>query len=181
MRTIGQKFPTYSLKACVSADGSAGFPIMTDTDKTDAGKWKLYFFWPKDFTFVCPTELTAFNDIYQDLKDRNCSLYGCSTDSDYVHLAWRQNHQDLTDLRYPMLSDIKKELSSALGILHADEGVCYRATYLVDPEGTIRHVSVNDLSVGRNTAEVLRILDGLQSGGLSPCNWKPGDQLIKVA
>lgn len=177
MRTIGQPFPSYALKACV--DSTPHFPIITD--KANQGKWALYFFWPKDFTFICPTEMMAFGEMYQAFKDRNCNVYGCSTDSDFVHLAWRQNHAGLTNLPYPMLSDIKKELSAALGILHEDEGVCYRATYLVDPDGIIRHVSVNDLEVGRNTSEFLRILDALQTGGLAPCNWQPGQDLIKVA
>nr|WP_275531968.1 peroxiredoxin [Ensifer aridi] len=117
------------------------------------------FFWPKDFTFVCPV----------------------STDSEYVHLAWRQNHIDLKDLSFPMLPDIKRELSAALGILHPEEGVALRATFVVDPEGVIRFVSVNDLSVGRNPREVLRVLDALQTDELCPFNWQKGDDVLKAA
>jgi alkyl hydroperoxide reductase subunit AhpC len=179
MLTVGDKFPSFSLKAVTQNDHAQGFPTITDKDQP--GKWKVFFFWPKDFTFICPTELISFGELYQQFQQKNAQLYGCSTDSDYVHLAWRNNHPGLRDLPYPMLSDIKKELSTSLGILHRSEGVCLRATYIVDPEGIIRHVSINDLSVGRNTEETLRILSGLQSEGLCGCNWKPGEAHIKAA
>jgi peroxiredoxin (alkyl hydroperoxide reductase subunit C) len=104
-----------------------------------------------------------------------------STDTQYVHLAWRKNHPDLKDLPYPMLADTKRELSTRLGVLHRDDGVPLRATFVVDPDGIIRHVSVNDLSVGRNVEETLRILDALQTDELCPCNWKPGEPTLKVA
>ena len=104
-----------------------------------------------------------------------------STDSEFVHLAWRQNHKDLNNLPFPMLSDIKRELSSELGILDKNEGVAQRATYIVDPEGVIRFVMLTDLNVGRNPNEVLRVLDALQSDELCPCNWKKGEDTLKVA
>ncbi|MGB0514908.1 MAG: peroxiredoxin, partial [Wenzhouxiangellaceae bacterium] len=134
-----------------------------------------------DFTFVCPTEIKAFGDLNEEFEDRDAVVYGVSTDSEFVHLAWRQNHDDLKDLQIPLLADVKRELSGALGILHADEGVANRATFLVDPHGIIRHVSVTDLNVGRNPKEVLRILDALQTDELCPCNWSPGDDVLKVA
>jgi peroxiredoxin (alkyl hydroperoxide reductase subunit C) len=105
-------------------------------------------------------------------------LYGASTDSEFVHLAWRQNHADLKNLSFPMLADLKRELSSALGILHAGAGVPLRATFVVDPEGIIRFVSVNDLDVGRNVDEVLRVLDALQTDELCPCNWQRGEATL---
>ena len=179
MLTIGDKFPSFDLKAVTKNDHTNDFPIVNEKDQP--GKWKVYFFWPKDFTFICPTELTGFDELYQEFQKRNTQVYGCSTDSEYVHLAWRNSHPGLKNLRYPMLSDIKRELSDRLGIVHRHEGVCLRATYIVDSEGIIRHVSVNDLSVGRNTQETLRILDGLQSEGLCGCNWKPGDPHINAA
>ena len=98
-----------------------------------------------------------------------------------MHLAWRQNHEDLRDLPFPMLSDLKRELSSALGILDKSEGVCLRATFIVDPDGIIRFVAVNDLNVGRNTQEVLRVLDALQTDELCPCNWQKGEEVLKAA
>lgn len=178
MLTIGDKFPSFDLKAVVSIDPKTAFTQVSD--KSDAGKWKVVFFWPKDFTFVCPTEIAAFGKMNGDFKDRDAVVYGVSTDSEFVHLAWRQNHADLKALPFAMLSDIKHELSVALGVLDKKEGVAMRATFIVDPQGVIRFVSVNDLSVGRNPAEVLRVLDALQTDELCPCNWKKGDATIKV-
>ena len=179
MLTIGDKFPSFDLKSVVSIDPKTAFTQVSD--KSDAGKWKIVFFWPKDFTFVCPTEIAAFGKMNGDFKDRDAVVYGVSTDSEFVHLAWRQNHADLKALPFPMLSDIKHELSIALGVLDKNEGVAMRATFIVDPQGVIRFVSVNDLSVGRNPAEVLRVLDALQTDELCPCNWKKGDDVLKVA
>ena len=179
MLTIGQKFPEFSIKAVTSTDPKAAFSdVSHDSDK---GKWKVFFFWPKDFTFVCPTEIAAFGKLNDDFSDRDAVLYGVSTDSEFVHLAWRQSHEDLKDLPFAMLSDIKRELSSALGIIDQQEGVCLRATFIVDPEGVIRFVSVNDLSVGRNPNEVLRVLDALQTDELCPCNWQKGDDVLQAA
>ena len=138
----------------------------------------MFFFWPKDFTFVCPTEIVGFGKLAQDFEDRDTMLFGVSTDSEFVHLAWRQNHKDLTDTPFPWLSDIKRELSQALGIIDADEGVCLRATFIVDPEGIIRFAMVNDLGVGRNPQEVLRVLDALQTDELCPCNWQKGEATL---
>jgi peroxiredoxin (alkyl hydroperoxide reductase subunit C) len=150
------------------------------TDKSFAGKWKVYFFWPKDFTFVCPTEISAFGKLNKEFADRGAQVLGASIDSEFVHLAWREHHPDLKHLPFPMLSDIKRELSSALGILDPKAGVSQRATYIVDPEGAIRFVYVTDLSVGRNPAEVLRVLDALQTGELCPCDWHKGEETIHV-
>jgi len=151
------------------------------TDKSNAGKWKIVFFWPKDFTFVCPTEIAAFGKLNGDFNDRDAVVYGASIDSEFVHLAWRQNHAELKDLPFAMLADIKRELTSALGILDRQEGVAMRATYIVDPEGIIRFASVTDLNVGRNTQEVLRVLDALQTDELCPCNWQKGQDVLKAA
>ena len=179
MLGIGSRFPEFKLTGVVSNDAARAF---TDVDNTThAGKWLVVFFWPKDFTFVCPTEIAAFGKLNGDFNDRDTVLYGVSTDSEFVHLAWRQNHADLKDLPFPMLADIKRELSQALGVLDKTEGVALRATFIVDPEGIIRFVSVNDLSVGRNPAEVLRVLDALQTDELCPCNWQKGDAVLKVA
>uniref|UniRef100_A0A2B4R3Y6 thioredoxin-dependent peroxiredoxin n=1 Tax=Stylophora pistillata TaxID=50429 RepID=A0A2B4R3Y6_STYPI len=127
------------------------------------------------------TEIIEFNDLESEFSTRNAALYGVSTDSEFVHLAWRQSHPGLKELKFPLLADIKRELSSTLGVLDRQEGVCLRATFIVDPEVTIRYASVNDLSVGRNPKEVLRILDALQTGELTPCNWNKGEEVIKVA
>lgn len=179
MLTIGDKFPAFDLKAVVSTDPKTAFTQIDS--QSNAGKWKIVFFWPKDFTFVCPTEIAAFGKLNGDFQDRDAVVYGVSTDSEFVHLAWRQNHADLKTLPFAMLADIKRELSTALGVLDKNEGVAMRATFVVDPEGIIRFVSVNDLSVGRNPAEVLRVLDALQTDGLCPCNWQKGDDVLKAA
>ena len=179
MLTIGQKLPEFSLTGVVSSDPKTAFETITNN--TYKGKWLVLFAWPKDFTFVCPTEIAAFGKLNRDFADRDTQVLGLSTDSDYVHLAWRQNHADLNDLPFPMLSDIKRELSTALGILNDDAGVCNRATFIVDPEGMIRHVSVNDLKVGRNVDEVMRTLDALQTDELCQCNWNKGDETLKAA
>ncbi|MCB0272907.1 MAG: peroxiredoxin [Bdellovibrionales bacterium] len=180
---VGQKFPGFEVKATVSIDTSKTVDEAFKTlnyQKDYYGKWLVLFFYPKDFTFVCPTEIKAFGDLYQEFKDRDCDVLTASIDSEFVHLAWRKDHQDLKNLPFPMLADVKRELSSNLGILDEKEGVAQRATFIIDPEGIVRHVSVNDLSVGRNPKEILRVLDALQTDELCPCNWKKGDDTINV-
>jgi peroxiredoxin (alkyl hydroperoxide reductase subunit C) len=179
MLRIGDTFPDFALTGVVSTDPKTAFQDFTPA--TDAGKWKIVFFWPKDFTFVCPTEIAAFGRLNGDFNDRDAVVYGVSTDSDFVHLAWRQNHADLKALPFPMLSDIKRELSGALGIIDPKAGVAQRATFIVDPQGIIRFVYVTDLDVGRNPQEVLRVLDALQTDELCPCNWQKGDDVLKAA
>ncbi|OPZ09200.1 MAG: Alkyl hydroperoxide reductase subunit C [candidate division BRC1 bacterium ADurb.BinA292] len=178
MLTIGDRFPSFSLKGVYTDDPKTAFKDVTDKD--DAGKWKIFFFWPKDFTFVCPTEIVAFGQMNSEFNDRDAVVYGVSTDTEFVHLAWRQNHPDLKGIPFAMLADIKRELSHALGVLDAKEGVCLRATFIVDPDNIIRFVSVNDLSVGRNPKEVLRVLDALQTDELCPCNWEKGQPTLTV-
>jgi peroxiredoxin (alkyl hydroperoxide reductase subunit C) len=182
MLTVGQKLPPFALKAVppgLPKTPSEAFVELSDT--SFKGKWLVLFAWPKDFTFVCPTEIAAFGKLNGEFADRDAQVLGLSTDSEFVHLAWKRDHQDLRDLPFPMLADIKRELSEELGILDANEGVALRATFIVDPEGVIRHVAVNDLSVGRNPQETLRVLDALQTDELCPCNWQKGEQVLKVA
>lgn len=178
MLGVGQAFPAFKVTAAVSLDKGKEFKEISNTDY--AGKWKIYFFWPKDFTFVCPTEIAAFGKANKEFAARDAQVLGGSTDSEFVHHAWRTHHPDLKDLPFPMLADIKHELSSALGILDPKAGVCQRATYIVDPEGIIRFAYVTDLSVGRSVEEVIRVLDALQTDELCPCNWKKGDETLKV-
>lgn len=178
MLGIGQKFPTFNLKAVVSDDPKTAFQEVTN--QSYKGKWLVAFFYPKDFTFVCPTEIQGFNELNSQFKDRDAQVLALSTDSEFVHLAWRQHEEKLKGLKIPMISDLKRELSQSLGILDPNEGVAQRATFIVDPEGIIRFVYVTDLSVGRNPKEVLRILDGLQTDELCPCNWEKGKETIKV-
>ena len=176
---MAKSFPAYALTGVVSNDPNNAFKDFKQSDQ--AGKWQIVFFWPKDFTFVCPTEIAAFGKLNREFSDRGAQVFGVSTDSEYVHLAWRRDKEELRNLPFPMLSDIKRELSSALGILDKEAGVAQRATYVVDPEGIIRFVYVTDLSVGRNPQEVLRVLDALQTDELCPCNWQKGQDTLKAA
>jgi len=176
MLGVGEKFPSYSVQATVSTDQKKAFKTITDMDY--AGMWKVYFFWPKDFTFVCPTEIAAFGKMNRDFQDRDAQILGASTDSEFVHLAWRTHHEDLKDLPFPMLADVRRDLSEQLGILDHKEGVAQRATFIVDPDNVIRFAYVTDLSVGRNPQEVLRVLDALQTDELCPCNWQKGEATL---
>ncbi|HET8547155.1 MAG TPA: peroxiredoxin [Bryobacteraceae bacterium] len=178
MLGVGERFPSFRLKATVSTEKDKAFRELTDQDYP--GKWKVYFFWPKDFTFVCPTEIAGFAKLDREFRDRDAQIIGGSTDSEFVHLAWRQQHPDLKSLPFPMIADIKRELAEELGILDPSEGVCQRATFIVDPDNVIRFVSVTDLSVGRNIDEVLRVLDALQTDELCPCNWQKGQATLQV-
>ena len=178
MLSVGKQLPEFKLKAVISNDPKTAFEDISS--KTFKGKWLVLFFYPKDFTFVCPTEIKGFADLNGQFKDRDAQILAVSTDNEFVHLAWRQSHKDLNNLPFPMVSDIKRELSMALGIIDETEGVAQRATFIVDPDGIIRFVYVTDLSVGRNPKEVLRILDGLQTDELCPCNWEKGQETIHV-
>ncbi|MDN5923779.1 MAG: peroxiredoxin [Xanthomonadales bacterium] len=179
MLTVGDQFPEFNLKATVAIE-SLDKAFMNIHNDTYNGKWTLVFFYPKDFTFVCPTEIKGFGDLNEQFNDRDCQVLAASTDSEFVHLAWRRDHKDLKALPFPMLADINKDLCRALGILD-DEGVAKRAAFLVDPEGVIRFVYVTEGSVGRNPAEVLRVLDALQTDELCPCNWHQGEETLKAA
>jgi peroxiredoxin (alkyl hydroperoxide reductase subunit C) len=177
MLTVGDRFPAYLLAAVASTEGK--FEQLTE--QSFPGEWKIYVFWPKDFTFVCPTEIVGFGALHSAFKERDAQLIGASTDSEFAHLAWRRSREDLAKSPYPWLADIKKELSSALGILDAQEGVAKRATFIVDPTGVIRFVEVTDMNVGRNPQETLRVLDALQTDELCPCNWQQGQEPIQLA
>ena len=178
MLTIGDKFPEFELKACVDLDPAKAF---ADIDhKSYEGKWKVVFFWPMDFTFVCPTEIAAFGKLNDEFADRDAQILGVSGDSEFVHHAWRKDHADLRDLPFPMLADIKHELMSACGVENAD-GTAQRAVFIVDPNNEIQFAMVTAGSVGRNPKEVLRVLDALQTDELCPCNWQNGQETLDAA
>jgi peroxiredoxin (alkyl hydroperoxide reductase subunit C) len=179
MLTVGDKFPDFALTAVSGTDPKTAFAGVTK--ESYDGKWLVVFAWPKDFTFICPTEITGFNDVEREFRDRDAQLLGLSIDSEFVHLAWRRSREDMGRVAFPWLADIKRELTAALGILDKSEGVALRATFIVDPQGVIRFASVNDLSVGRNPQEVLRVLDALQTDELCPCNWQKGEETLKAA
>jgi len=183
LRTIGDEFPAYNLTAVIGGDLSkvnAQQPddyFTTVTSDDHPGKWRVIFFWPKDFTFVCPTEIAAFGRLNDEFADRDTQVLGASVDNEFVHFQWRAQHEDLKTLPFPILSDLKRELAEASGVLNSD-GVADRATFIVDPDNIIQFVSVTAGSVGRNVDEVLRVLDALQSDELCACNWRKGDPTI---
>ncbi|WP_433760545.1 peroxiredoxin [Nocardia sp. CA-135398] len=183
--TIGDQFPAYNLTAVIGGDLSKVDAQQPDdyfthiTSDDHAGKWRIVFFWPKDFTFVCPTEIAAFGKLNEEFEDRDAQVLGASVDNEFVHFQWRAQHEDLKTLPFPMLSDLKRELATATGVLNAD-GVADRATFIIDPNNEIQFVSVTAGSVGRNVDEVLRVLDALQSDELCACNWKKGDPTINA-
>jgi alkyl hydroperoxide reductase subunit AhpC len=177
MLGVGKKFPDFKKKAVVSLEPGKEFETLTRSEVLN-GKWTVFFWWPLDFTFVCPTEITSFNNHFDDFVKRDANLIGASIDSEFVHLAWRNADPNLKKLRFPMLADTSKSLAKDLGILEKENKIAYRATYIIDPNGVIQHVSVNGLNVGRNVAETLRLLDAFQNGGLVPCDWQPGDPTL---
>lgn len=174
--TVGSKFPEFNKIATVSLEKGEEFQDISNADMD--GKWTVMFWWPKDFTFVCPTEIADFNNHFEDFEDRETVLLGASTDSEFVHLAWRKDHDDLRDLKFPMIADTSKSLAEELGILEENEKIAYRATFIIDPMGIIRWISINDLKVGRNVEEVVRVLDALQTDELCPCNWNKGEETL---
>ena len=183
MLGVGDTFPDFNMKATAELplkDITIDNVFINVTNQSYKDKWLVVFFYPKDFTFVCPTEIAEFGKLNQDFKDRDTQLLGGSTDSEFVHWAWRRYQPELTDLPFPLLADVKRELTGALGILDKNEGVAQRATFIVDPSGIIRFAMVTDLNVGRNVKEVLRVLDALQTDELCPCNWKKGEETIDL-
>jgi len=178
MLTIGDTFPAFELQACVSLEKGKEFAMISSEDHKKQGKWLVVFFWPYDFSTLCPTEIIGFNEKYEEFLERDALVYGGSTDTATVHLAWRNHHEGLKDLKFPMLSDHAKKLTTELGILMGKDEVAMRATFIADPSGIIKWVSVNHIIVGRNIDEVLRTLDALQMNALTPCNWKKGDKVL---
>ncbi len=178
MLGVKSKFPEFNLKSVVGTDLKNNFEMVNSSSYP--GKWIMFFFWPKDFTFVCPTEIIAFSEAQSEFDALGTQILGASVDSEFVHLAWKNKDKKIGDIKFPMLSDINRTLSSELGILDPDEGVSQRAVYIIDPNMVIRYVSVYDLNVGRNVKEILRTLTALQNGGLCPIHWEQGDKTIEL-
>ena len=160
--------------------------LIPKTNFATQGKYVVLFFYPLDFTFVCPTEITAFSDRYEEFKSLNTEVLGVSVDSQFSHLAWIQtprNDGGLGDLKYPLVSDLKREISEAYGVLSAD-GVALRGLFIIDREGVIQHSTINNLAFGRSVDETLRVLQALQyvqanPDEVCPAGWKPGDKTMK--
>lgn len=171
MPMIGQPAPLFTTKAVI--DGGEFKEISLSDYK---GRWVVLFFYPADFTLVCPTELTQFRDHLGEFRQLNCEVMGCSVDSEHAHRRWLRD--DLKDLNYPLLADPARRLTRDYGVLLEDRGVALRGTFIIDPEQKIQSVSMQNLGVGRDAREILRLLHALQSGDLCPAGWRPGDKPI---
>lgn len=142
------------------------------------GKWVVLAFYPLDFTFVCPTELVGLNDRHPDFTDRDTVVIAGSIDSKYSHLAWVKSDERLAHLKYPLISDLTKDIAADYGVLLEEEGIALRGTFIIDPEGILRWMQVNDLDVGRSVDEIIRVLDALQTGKKCPCDWEQGEETL---
>lgn len=183
MLGIGDTIPSFEITGVKPGfnsheeNGQSAFETLTE--KSFEGKWKVIYFYPKDFTFVCPTEIVEFAKLNEEFADRDCIVMGGSVDNEHCKLAWRRDHKDLNKLNQWSFADTNRQLTEGFGIKDA-EGVSYRATFVVDPHNVIQHVSVNNQNVGRNPKEVLRVLDGLQTDDLCPCNRPVGGDIIDL-
>ena len=175
---IGQAAPDFEVQAYDRTKDGTDDQFSTIKLADLNGKWTCLFFYPLDFTFVCPTEIVAFNKALGEFEDRDCVVLTASTDSVYSHKGWCDSHEDLAKLKYLMLADTNHNLSRYYGVLIEEKGIALRGVFLIDPQGVTRWISIHDLGVGRNVNEVLRVLDALQTDKLCPCNWKKGDETI---
>ncbi len=182
MLGIGDKLPEFTVTGVKpkfmkhEENGESAFEEITQD--SFEGKWKVLFYYPKDFTFVCPTEIVEFAKLNEEFADRDCVVLGGSTDNEFCKLAWRREHPDLAELNQWSFADTTGQLLDGLGVRDRDAGVALRATFIVDPFNVIQQVSVNSLNVGRNPKEILRLVDALQSDELCPCNRAVGGDTI---
>lgn len=171
---VGQRAPDFTCPALVGTE-------FRDVSLADyRGKWVFLYFYPHDFSFICPTEVKAFSDLAPEFEDRDCVVLGASCDSVYSHLGWVNAKNELKGLKHALLGDFAKSLAAALGIVDHPSGAAQRASFLIDPDGVVRFVYVTELNIGRSPEEVLRILDALQADGMCPCNWRRGDPAPKA-
>ncbi len=185
MLGIGDKLPEFTITGVKPGfntheeNGESAFQEITED--SFAGKWKVFFFYPKDFTFICPTEIVEFANLGPEFEKRGAVVLGGSTDNEFCKLAWRREHSELNKLNQWSFADTNGSLIDGLGVREQQAGVALRATFIIDPDNVIQHVSVNGLSVGRNPQETLRILDAAQSQGLCACNRAAGGDTIDVS
>ncbi|CAM3686046.1 peroxiredoxin [Marinicrinis lubricantis] len=178
-RLVGKAAPFFEMET-VSGDGQQFGKVSLDDYK---GKWLVFFFYPMDFTFVCPTEIRALSEAYDEFKNLDTEVLGVSVDSKYTHKAWVTTplaDNGLGELKFPLASDITKSVARDYGVLIEEEGVALRGLFIIDPEGELKYQVVNHNDVGRSVEETLRVLQALQSGGLCPMNWKPGQKTLEV-
>ena len=181
MKTIGDKITSFAITGVKPGALTPDNAFQTITDKDFAGQWKVIVYYPKDFTFVCPTEIVAYDKLNQDFADRDAVLLIGSTDNEFCKLAWRNAHEDLKKTNSWSFADVARDensLAEQLGIFYKPAGAALRATFIVDPDNVIQHVTVNNLDVGRSPDETLRILDALQTGELCPCSRPIGGETL---
>lgn len=178
--TVGQKAPNFEAKALIKGD------IKQISFANYANKWKVLYFYPMDFTFVCPTEITSFSDYKNKFDELGVEVIGISTDSVYSHLAWSQiprNKGGLGSISHPLIGDFNKHITKQYGVLLENEGVAFRGLFIIDNNNIIQHVSINNLGVGRNVEEVLRLIEAFQHvakyGEVCPANWQKGNPSMK--
>ena len=174
---VGDPAPCVTVEAYVRAEAE---PVTMEIGRP-RDSWTVLFFYPRDFTFVCPTELRGFAELETDFALEDAAVVAASTDSWHVHRAWLETSPGLTEIHYPVIADPSQELTRLYGVLKYDDGSALRATFIIDPEGIVRHVSVTDQSVGRNPEETLRVLKALRTGELCPVSWKPGQPTLRIA
>lgn len=171
-RLVGKKAPDFKM-ATVLGNGEDFGNVSLEDYK---GKWLVMFFYPLDFTFVCPTEITAYSDRYEDFQKAGAEVLGISVDSEHSHKAWING--DLGKLNFPLASDMTKSVARDYGVLLEEDGVALRGLFIIDPDGNVKYSVIHDLNVGRSVDETLRVLKALQTGGLCPVNWNEGEELL---
>ena len=191
MKTIGDKITSFAVTGVKPGALTPDNAFETITEKSFEGKWKVIVYYPKDFTFVCPTEIVAYDKLAQDFADRDAVLLTGSTDNEFCKVAWQNAHADLKKITHTQFADTQRatydsatgtiknlSLIEQLGVFYAPAGAALRATFIVDPQNIIQHVTVNNLDVGRSPDEALRVLDALQTGELCPCNRAVGGETL---
>ena len=177
---VGQPAPDFTAPAAFPGE-AANNPLRTVSLGDYAGRWLVFFWYPLDFTFVCPTEITALSDRLDEFTDLEADVLGASTDSVYSHRAWMalsRERQGVAGLRFPLLSDKTGRIARDYGVLLEDEGVALRGLFIIDPDGMIQYSVTHNLNVGRSVDEILRVLEAIQSGGLCGSDWKPGQAML---
>ena len=187
MKTVGDKLEAFVVTGVKPGQGQD--PFFDITEKSFEGKWKVIVYYPKDFTFVCPTEIVAYDKLAGDFADRDAVLLTGSTDNEFCKVAWQTAHEDLKKIKHTQFADTQRgrcenekyvnlSLIEQLGVFYVPAGAALRATFIVDPDNVIQHVTVNNLNVGRNPEETLRVLDALQTGELCACNRTVGGETL---
>ena len=177
-RMVGKQAPSFEMDA-VLADKTFGKVSLAKNITEE--KWTVLFFYPMDFTFVCPTEITAMSDRYDEFEDLDAEVIGVSTDTIHTHLAWintDRTQNGLGDLAYPLAADTNHQVSKDYGVLIEEEGIALRGLFIINPEGELQYQTVFHNNIGRDVDETLRVLQALQTGGLCPANWRPGQATL---